>query len=250
MRILSTVILLLLSAIPLLAQPFTTSSVDVVLEGCGTAPDVITVVPSNDEGRTFEVKRIDLNRWRADLSPKKFDARGAIASLRLGGARTDCATSREMRDPRNPDRWIAVFRFHCPQQRIWRELTVETKPAVKLIYARELEGSQCGADTRMEGDSGITTLHDVAYERESIFVNLGDKPPKLRTAYSMAILRGAFGKHALEHAPLTVKRTEVIDDLALRQANSGRAPPTASANARTLLALDLPQFDRLTLRVK
>ncbi|MEA2343875.1 MAG: hypothetical protein QOF63_2044 [Thermoanaerobaculia bacterium] len=248
MRILFTVTLLL-SAIPLLAQPFTTSTVEVVLEGCGSGPEVITVVPSNDETRTFEVKRIESNRWRADRSPKKFDARGATASLRLGGARTDCATSREMRDPRNPDRWIAVFTFRCPTQHTWRELTVETKPAVKLIYARELQGSQC-VDARLGDDFGITTIHDVAYERESIFVNLGDKLPALRTAYSMAILRGAFGKHALERAPLIVKRTEVIDDLELRNANSGRATPTASGNARTLLALDLPQFDRLTLTVK
>jgi hypothetical protein len=211
---------------------------------------VITVVPSNDEARSFEVKRIEPNRWRADRSPRKFDARGATASLRLGGNRTDCATSREMRDPRNLDRWIAVFTFRCRGLHTWRELTVETKPAVKLAYARELEGSQCGVDKRDAGDFGITTIHDVAYERESIFVNLGEKLPPLRTAYSMAILRGAFGKHALEHAPLIVKRTEVIDDLVLRQANSGRATPTASGNARTLLALDLPHFDRLTLTVK
>jgi|GEM_PF-2330937 len=248
MRILFTVTLLL-SATPLLAQPFTTSTVDIVLEGCAVGPEVITVVPSNDESRTFEVKRIEPNRWRADRSPKKFDARGATASLRLGGARTDCATSIEMRDPRNPDRWIAVFRFKCPTQHTWRELTVETKPAVKLMYARELEGSQCGPDTR-SGDEGITTIHDVAYERESIFVNLGDKLPPLRTAYSMAILRGAFGKHALEHTPLVVKRTEVIDDLVARREKMSRATPTASGNARTLLSLDLPKFDRLTLTVK
>jgi hypothetical protein len=248
MRTLFTVTLLL-SAIPALAQPFTTSTVDVVLEGCGTAPDVITVVPSNDEGRTFEVKRIDSNRWRADRSPAKFDAQGRTASLRLGGARTDCATSSQMHDPRNPDRWIAVFTFRCQQQRTWRELTVETKPAVNLAYARELQGSQC-VDARAAGAFGITTIHDVAYERESIFVNLGDKLPTLRTAYSMAILRGAFGKHALDRAPLIVKRTEVIDDLALRRGNSGRAAPTTSRNARTLLELDVPKFNQLTLTVK
>ncbi len=243
--------LLLLVATSCLAQTFTTTTVDVFLDGCGAVePQTVTLVPNGNEQGSFNLERIGVGHWRRTERPP-FDARVQSASLRLGGARTGCETSHEMRDPRDANRWIAVFRFHCTQERrYWRELTIETQPSsVPMKYSRVMGDGRC-VDSRGE-IWGKATLADVAADRESIFLNLGDDDPKrLYTEYAVAILHGAFGKHALENAPIVVKRTEVLDDLIMRFANSGRISPANSLSMRKVFGFQIGNFDQMTLTPK
>jgi len=249
MRIPISAAILLLAVAPCLAQTFTTTTVDVLLDGCGAVePQTVTLVPNGNEQGSFTLERIGPGHWRRTDRPA-FNARGQSASLRLGGSRTGCETSQELPDPRNPNHWIAVFRFHCTQERYWRKLTVGTKQTtLPLTYLRVMSDSRC-AEGRPDS-LGTATLEDVAADRESIFVNFGEKVPLAYTNYSLAIFRGSFGKHALTNEPLVVNRDEMITDLTLRLANSGRAEPANAGNARTLRGLDIGNFGPITLTVK
>jgi hypothetical protein len=249
MRTIVGTTLVLLSAIPLVAQPFTTNTVAVVLEGCPVTPPVITVVANGNETTAFKVEHVEANLWRADLS-RTFDARGQRASLRLGGARTGCETSQEKRDPRDPNHWMAVFRFHCTQERFWSSLSIETTPpTVPMQYKRLMSDSGC-VDSRAE-ITGMAEINDVAVYNESIYVNLGDYDPlRPYTDYAVAIDKGVFGRHALGPGTFALPRAMVLTDLMLRRSKNPLASPTISDNLRSVRGRDVVPFDKITMTVK
>jgi hypothetical protein len=241
--------LVLLASMPLVAQPFTTNTVAVVLEGCPVAPRMITVVANGNETKTFKVENVGPNLWRVDLE-KTFDARGQKASLRLGGVRTGCETSHEKRDSRNADHWMALFTFHCTPERYWSVLSIETTPStVPMQYKRVMPDPRC-VDSAAE-ITGHAEISDVAADNESIFVNLGAYDPNLQyTDYPLAIQRGIFGEKALgPTTPLALKRSDVLTDLMLRRGNNGKAQPTPSDNMRSVRGRDLVPFDKIKITV-
>jgi hypothetical protein len=247
MRIPISAALLLLAAVPSLAQ--TTTTVDVLLTGCGARPKTVTLVPNGNEGNSHEMTYIGSDHWRLNNLPS-FNARGQRASLRLGGKRTTCALSEDGPDPNDADKRIAFFRFRCAQETYWSSLSIVTTPTtVPMQYKRVMPDPGC-VDSRAE-ITGTAEITDVAVYNESIFVNLGEYDP-LRpfTDYAVAIQRGVFGKQTLGLKPLALTRAAVLTDLMLRRSSNAGASPKISDNLRSVRGRDLVPFDKITLTVK
>jgi hypothetical protein len=259
-------VLLLLPAVPSLGQTFTTRTADILLQGCKTRPTNVKLVLKGDEGTSSgDLTYAGSDHWTAIHLPK-FNARGTKASLRLGGARTKCATSTEEHDPHDADSWIAVFRFQCVQQPYWSSLSIETTPpTVPMQYTRVMPDKRVMPDGRAIVDmgcvehryeiTGTAEINDVAIYNESIYVNLGDYDPlRPYSDYAVAIQRGVFGTptlgrkpQTLGRKPLALTRTDVLTDLTLRRANKPIASPTPSDNMRSVRGRDLVPFDKIKM---
>jgi hypothetical protein len=237
---------LLLAAVPSLGQTFTTTTADVFLQSCGT-PTKVFLVPNGDEIKSHALTYVGPEHWIVRDLPS-FNAHGARASLRLGGARTTCATSKEARDPHDADKWIAVFRFDCTQERFWSSLSIETTPpTVPMQYKRVMMSDPGCVDSRAK-ITGMAEITDVAVYNESIYVNLGDYDPlRPYTDYAVAIDKGIFGPQALSPGTFAFPRTMVLTDLTLRRSKNS---PTISDNLRSVRGRDLIPFDKIKMTVK
>jgi hypothetical protein len=254
-------VLLLLAAVPSLAQTFTTTTADVILQGCGARPTNVKLVLKGDEGTWSDLTYVGSDHWSAINLPK-LNAHGTKASLRLGGSRTKCATSTEERDPHDDDNWIALFKFHCTQERFWSRLSVETTPStLPMQYTRVMPDDRKMPDGRVMVDlgcvehryeiTGTADIVDLAADNELIFVNLGKDVPPEYTDFSVFIEHGVFGGKTLRRKPLEFSSGDVLTELTLRRDHKHNAQPTASDNMRSIRGRDaLPPFDKITMTVK
>src|SRR4051794_2744539 len=118
-----------------------TDAVQIQLSGtaCSDVHGVLLVL-DGDEQHAIRIK--DINEtpvWSSDGSGLKLpfiNISGTRASLRLGGRRTDCATSTP--DKFN-DKLTAVFVFDCDENPAWT-VRIETSPTTSFRYVRSLPG--------------------------------------------------------------------------------------------------------------
>lgn len=113
--------------------------------GCiAKLPARIAVVLDGDETRQFTAIRqpgseVWIGDWHRPDPKETFDASGRTASVRTGGARTDCRPSHSAKDPdpRAKDAWLASFTFNCYTQPV-QKLEVRGEPGVPISYVRRL----------------------------------------------------------------------------------------------------------------
>lgn len=214
----------------------TTKVAEVVLRKCPNVPDDIRVVLN---GEQISARRIEgTNRWRTEPGGS-FDASRSFGSLRIGGASTDCMSSRAFRKP-GTDEWIAEFTFTCVQQSTWPKLSIEATPSnLEVSYARVISGSRCNENARLIGRG---FLPDVAPNGEEVYLHLGALPEKYHL-YLVLVAPGRFGEQLTTSPTVTLNSTKVIDEYVVRNGRN-------VANLRDITRTDLDRigFKKIVLK--
>jgi len=148
------------------------ASLQLVLNGNETVP--ATLEPAD------ATRRVWTGDWTDPNDPtRRFQAKGSTASVRLGGARTDCRIS--VADSKH-DRIEAVFTFDC-DERPASDVRVETDPDQKFSYVRFLRRTN---KTELDCDClefatppGVRVVPDVRLKTEVLNLQLGlDEPDR------------------------------------------------------------------------
>jgi hypothetical protein len=162
------------------AQAQKTTRASVSLTPCSNAPARILFVLNGQQVKTLD-KTAD--SWLVDVPGPGFIIQDACASLRLGGARTDCRRADPGFDPEHRYGPLALFAFKCDGQDAW-QLTVNTVPARPVSYVRRIADNEMLSDPHecpcLEDASfvGKDTLQDLRFPAERLSLHLGAKSSK------------------------------------------------------------------------
>lgn len=221
------------------AQPYKASVVHVVLTGCGDeVPELIRVVPDNDETRSFLAKRDGVsNVWKAEPGTT-FNANGRIASLRAGQGRTACAKSIHVPAPKDgAGDWIAQYTFACDFAPAWKLLTIDNDAGAMISTVRDMPGLPGALPCKEKWlqRQAPRQIDAVAWRQEAIYVQFGE-PGKLSYEYYDMVIRknGVFAGKPVKDE-LVVKRAVVLKQQVIR---GGRGAASNAATIRDDFNLD------------
>jgi len=151
----------------------------IVLDPCDRAPKDVRVVMNNDENEQppldhDQTYRIWTGKWEDKREGGQFPDVRLSASVRLGGARTDCEFAGK---PEKDDHgvFIAVFKFACDQNPT-SDVTIKSEPfAFRYVRFLKKSGDKtlgCDCTERSPSLNGTQTLLDTRLPMEVLRLGL------------------------------------------------------------------------------
>jgi hypothetical protein len=227
------------------AQAQKTTRIEIELKPCVNTPTRISFVLNGTEQQDLD---LTARHWIISLPDDEFVIQDACASLRLGGARTDCRRPVSAPDPEHRYAPLARFTFACDEQDAW-PVVVRTDPKIPVSYVRKIENGNTSRDPRScqcrEANSffdGKRTFRDVRFPVEKLLLQLGVAAPNDQ----------ALGLHLdaikLRKNPkkdeYSFDRTGVVGLLSIQRARGDGSAPTLSSTA---IDLDTANLKKLPL---
>jgi len=228
-----------------------TTRVEIFLKPCNKEPRRIWFVLNGSD--STELDRT-MRHWRFVLPEEdKFAIQYACASLRLGGARTDCRRPVPVPDPDPPyasrGASLAQFTFGCDEADAW-PVAVTTSPSFTVSYVRQVDDGTTSRDPRAcpcrEADSfsnGMHTFQDVRLPSERLTLQLGVAPPNDKSL-GLKISSISVLKHPRKKE-YTFSLPGVAGLLLLQRAKSDSSPPSLSSTA---IDIDSANLKRIPLK--
>ena len=208
-----------------------TDRVEIDLRPCARTPTRVWFVLNG-----LEQKELDpaARHWLISVPGDKFVIQDACASLRLGGARTNCQRAVPANDPEHRYAPLARFVFTCDEQDAW-PVSVQTTPPIPGSYVRTLENSKTTRGpldcTCKEKDSfdGKRTLLDVRFPVERLLLQLNVKPPDDKaTGLNINAINLKKNPNKDEY---TFNREGVAGLLSVQRVKGDRSAPNLSSTA-------------------
>ncbi len=166
------------------AQAQRATKVEIDLQPCTKRPTRVWFVLNGTERIELDPT---LRHWVFSLpKEQEFVIQDACASMRLGGARTDCRRATSADDPDRRYASIAQFTFPCDENDAW-PVEVRTEPDVYVRYVRRIPNLDTLKDPPecacIEDSSftGKRTLQDVRFPTEKLSLHLGVPPLSNKT---------------------------------------------------------------------
>lgn len=207
-------------------------------------PAKIGVVLDGDEKNQFlATQAIGSNLWIGDWSrpdlTENFDAVDRIASIRVGGARTDCRRSYAAQDPQVKDGWVASFTFRCDTEPV-QKLEIRGEPDVPISYVRRLPKVDDEQDSRgcVEHNDFLKSpvrISDVWFDTrnvpsEALRIQVGSKTAKI-DAPGLLVNHPSVMKYA-KGGDVALDQEKLLTAFGAQRAEGlAFAPPLFSPNA-------------------
>jgi hypothetical protein len=181
-----------------------------------------------------------------------FSVNGARASVRLNGARTECQSAKAVKNPKNPDTYVAAFTFECNVKPVL-QLTVRTTPETfPLGYIRKLDQPDEDGDCVESAYSrlgGPTLIDDIRRDGEQLRLQLGWGKADPKAPFGLALFNPPFKRHAGSgRAAQGISRDEVLQILDEQRASGDGSGPNLSSNERTINEERTRKLQRLTVK--
>jgi hypothetical protein len=221
-----------------------TKRIEIHLEPCVKKPAKIVFV-SNDG----QQKLLDTNAgqvWVTSLLTE-FVIQDACASLRLGGARTNCQRAAPADDPENRYAPLALFTFKCDEQDAW-PVVVQIDPKIAVSYVRRLESTNalpnpdkdCACKEKDSFRDGKRTLEDVRFPVERLLLQLSVVPPNDQ---GLGLSINAITLHKQPSKDqYSFNRDGLAGLLSLQRVKGEKSPPSLSSTA---IDIDMAKLNKM-----
>ncbi len=206
----------------LAASPYMTSTAVVFLDCVGPEEQFYIIANGDD----FPQKLIfdkEHGYFTASV-PRLRAADEWVASLHLGGARTDCQKA----DPASNEK-AAIFKFHCdqrPADNVIITVTTTGDPSPEVAYDRRLNGKKPAMCDCLESErvDGKRTIYDLRRDEEKLILRFGAKaegaPGVDVRGYLLARRKGATKWDGLSLPKAIRSRKELQRDLNVQRAQA------------------------------